>query len=594
MVRTPAWRAGLPLLLLLLLPSLALLPLVSPESAPASLADSKSSRPGFPYPVTFVDVAKSVGLTDEVIYGGVNTFKYIVEANGCGVAFCDFDNDGWLDLFVLNGSRLEGFERGREPTNHMYKNSREGTFTDITLEAGLVRSGWANGVCLGDFDNDGYDDLFVTYWGKNVLYRNQAGQTFTDVTDKAGVGGDARRWNSGCTFLDYDRDGKLDLFIANYVDIDLAELPLPGKGTYCTWKGVPVFCGPRGLKGTSNVLYHNNGDGTFTDVSKESGILNPSGYYGMTAIATDFNDDGWIDIYVACDSTPSILYRNNKNGTFTDLATERGLAYSEDGREQAGMGLAVADYDGNGALDIVKTLFADDMPALYQNDGKGYFVDMSVAAGLHVVTRYVQWGAGLVDFDNDSWPDLFYVAGHVYPEVEKANPDYPYKGPRLLFRNLGDGKFLNVTEQAGPGLNAAHSSRGCAFGDFDNDGDMDVLIMNMNEPPSLLRADSRSSDHWLKVKLVGVESNASAIGARVKVKSASRLQVQEVQSQTSYYSVNDLRLHFGLGEARRADLVEVRWPNGKTETFRDVDGEQCVTIKEGIGVVKNERFLGKK
>ncbi len=542
------------------------------------------------YPVRFVDIAREAGLRDIVYYGGVDTVKYIVEANGCGVAFYDYDNDGWLDILILNGSRLEGFEKGKEPTNHLYKNNRDGTFTDVTRQAGLTRSGWAQAVCIGDYDNDGYDDLFITYWGKNVLYHNNGDGTFTDVTGRAGVGGDPKRWNSGCTFVDYDRDGKLDLFVAGYVDVNLAELPLPGKGVNCTWKGVPVFCGPKGLKGTTNILYHNNGDGTFTEVSKSSGVLLSGLYYGMTATTTDFNGDGWTDIYVACDSTPSILYRNNRDGTFTDVAVESGVAYGEDGREQSGMGLAIVDYDGDGLPDIVKTLFADDKPALYKSEGSGYFSERSVPAGLHVVTKYVQWGAGLVDFDNDTWPDLFYVTGHLYPELDRANPDYPYKGPRILFRNLGNGKFANVTEACGPGLTTPHSSRGCAFGDFDNDGDMDILVMNMNEPPSLIRADVKSEHHWLKVKVIGTESNRTGIGARVRVKTASRTQVQEVQSQSSYYSVNDLRLHFGLGPATRADLVEVRWPTGKFETLRDVPADQLVVVQEGRGIVRSSRL----
>ena len=540
-----------------------------------------------PYPVRFTDVAKQAGLRDIVYYGGVEKVKYIVEANGCGVAFYDYDNDGWLDVLVLSGSRLEGFPKGEEPANRLYKNNRDGTFTDITRQAGLKRSGWAQSVCIGDYDNDGFDDLFITYWGRNVLYHNNGDGTFTDVTAQAGVGGDPKGWHSGCTFVDYDRDGKLDLFVSTYLDINLAELPLPGQGIHCTWKGIPVFCGPRGLKGASNILYHNNGDGTFSDVSRKAGILKPSGYYGMTASVTDFNDDGWMDIYVACDSTPSILYRNNGNGTFTDVAVERGVAYGEDGREQSGMGLAIADTDGDGLPDIVKTLFADDMPALYKSEGKGFFVERSMAAGLNVVTNYVQWGIGLVDFDNDTWPDLFYVTGHLYPELDRANPNYPYRGPRVLFRNLGNGKFEHITSSCGPGLTDRHSSRGCAFGDFDNDGDMDILVMNMNEPPSLIRADVDSRNHWLKVKLIGTVSNRTAIGARVRVRSGgSRLQAQEVQSQSSYYSVNDFRLHFGLAASTKADSVEVRWPSGKVDVFRDVAADKLVVIREGDGIVK--------
>ena len=552
-------------------------------ATPEGISDS-------PYGVRFVDMAPQAGLTDTVYYGNSQQVKYIVEANGCGVAFYDYDNDGWPDIFVLNGTRLDGIPSGAMPTNRLYKNNRDGTFTDVTEDAGLVRTGWANSVCIGDFDNDGHDDLFITYWGQNVLYRNNGNGTFTDVTEDAGLGGFPDRWNAGATFIDYDRDGYLDLFVSNYVEVDLAKLPLPGQGNNCEWKGVPVFCGPRGMQGTKNYLYRNNGDGTFTEVSEDAGIHSPHGYYGMTALVTDVDEDGWPDIYVACDSTPSILYRNNGDGTFTDVAVECGVAYSEDGREQAGMGLATADYDGDGKLDIVKTLFADEMPALYRNYGNGTFADMSVAAGLHEVTQHIQWGTGLVDFDNDSWPDLFYSVGNLFPRVERFNPRYPYRGPRFLFRNLRDGSFANITDECGPGLTTSHSSRGCAFGDFDNDGDMDILVMNMNEPPSLIRADVSTGNHWLKVKLIGVESNRTAIGARIDVRAGDRKQTQEVHSQSSYYSVNDLRLHFGLGSASKADELTVRWPNGKRETLQDVPADRVVYIEEGSGIVRSQKL----
>ena len=551
---------------------------------------AEEARPAGPYGVRFVDVAREAGLTDTVYYGSSEQVKYIVEANGCGVAFYDFDNDGWPDLFVLNGTRLDTLPPGAAPTNRLYKNNRDGTFSDITRDAGLVRSGWANSVCIGDFDNDGFDDLFLTYWGQNILYRNNGDGTFSDVTRDAGLGGFPDRWNAGATFVDYDRDGRLDLFVSNYVEVDLDRLPLPGRGNNCEWKGVPVFCGPRGMQGTKNYLYRNNGDGTFSDVSEEAGIHSPHGYYGMTALVTDVDENGWPDIYVACDSTPSILYRNNGDGTFTDIAVESGVAYSEDGREQAGMGLATGDYDGDGRLDIVKTLFADEMPALYRNFGNGTFADMSVAAGLHAVTQHIQWGTGLVDFDNDGWPDLFYSVGNLFPRVERFNPRYPYKGPRFLFRNLRDGTFANITGECGPGLTTPHSSRGCAFGDFDNDGDMDVLIMNMNEPPSLIRADVSSGNHWLKVKLVGVESNRTAIGARVDLRAGGRTLSQEVQSQSSYYSVNDLRLHFGLGTETEVEKLAVRWPSGKREVVRDVAADQVVRVEEGRGITESTRF----
>ena len=553
----------------------------------ALLGATSESLPDTPYGVQFKDIAKDAGLTDTVYYGSSEQVRYIVEANGCGVAFYDYDSDGWLDIFVLNGTRLDGLPAGATPTNRLYKNNRDGTFSDVTEEAGLVRSGWANSVCIGDFDNDGNDDLFVTYWGQNVLYRNNGDGTFSDVTEEAGLSGFPDRWNAGATFIDYDRDGHLDLFVSNYVDIDLERVPLPGQGNNCEWKGVPVFCGPLRMPGTKNYLYRNNGDGTFSDVSEQAGMHNPHGYYGMTALVTDVNEDGWPDIYVACDSTPSILYRNNRDGTFTDIAVECGVAYSEDGREQAGMGLATGDYDGDGKLDIVKTLFADEMPALYRNFGNGTFADMSVAAGLHVVTQHIQWGTGLVDFDNDSGPDLFYSVGNLFPRVERFNPRYPYRGPRFLFRNMRDGSFANVTDQCGSGLTTPHSSRGCAFGDFDNDGDLDVVVMNMNEPPSLIRADVSTGNHWLKVKLFGVESNRTAIGARIDLQAGGQRQVQEVQSQSSYYSVNDLRLHFGLGSNSKVDELSVRWPNGLREEFRELPADRLLHIEEGNGIVRS-------
>ena len=539
------------------------------------------------YPARFVDVASHAGLTQTVYYGEEDTSDFISEANGCGVAFYDYDHDGWLDVLLLNGSRRSGIPAGETATNRLYRNNRDGTFTDVTREAGLVRTGWANGVCIGDFDNDGFDDLFITYRGSNVLYRNNGDGTFTDVTAESGVGGDPRWWSTGCTFVDFDRDGYLDLFVANYVGTgSLGSLPPKGR---TTWKGVPVAYGPQGLEQGSHVLYRNNRDGTFTDVTDESRVGDAPGY-GLTAMSTDYNEDGWQDIYIACDSSPSILLRNNRDGTFTDIATERGLAYSPDGVAQAGMGLAIADYTSDGKLDIVKTHFADDVPGLYRNDGRGYFSDESPRVGLRASSRHLEWGAGLVDFDNDGRPDLFYVSGSVYPEVEAVNPDYPYRGPRFLFRNVGNGAFVNVSEQCGPGLTVPHSSRGCAFGDFDNDGDMDVLVMNMNEPPSLLRVDSRSGNHWLKVKLKGVRSNRTAIGARVYVRSGGQVQAQQVHSQDSYLSVSDLRLHFGLGSARRADSVRVEWPSGAAEALADVGADQLVHIEEGRGIVRSERL----
>jgi hypothetical protein len=542
---------------------------------------------GRPFPARFTDIAKEAGLTHPIVYGGVDTKSYIIEVVGCGVAFLDYDNDGWLDLLVLNGTRLEGTPAGT--TNRLYKNNRDGTFIDVTEKAGLTRAGWSSSVTVGDYDNDGFDDLFITYYGQNVLYHNNGDGTFTDVTASAGLRSEAVRYGSGCTWIDYDRDGRLDLFVANYLNTTLEKLPKPGENTDCRWKGVPVNCGPRGLPTGFVQLYRNNGDGTFTNVSRESGLAKASGSYPMTAVAADYDNDGWPDIYVACDSTPSWLFRNQHDGTFRDEGLERGVALSEDGFEQAGMGIAIGDYDRDGNLDILKTHFADDTNVLYRNDGKGYFNDVTIRAGIGVETRYVGWGAGMIDLDNDGFVDLFVVTGSVYPEVERTLPAYPFRTPRLVFRNLGDGRFEELIDEAGPGVAAAHTSRGCAFGDFDNDGDVDIVVMNMNEPPSLLRNDISGRGHWLKVLLAGVKSNRSAIGARVTAAYGGRAQAQEVTAQSSFYSASDRRLHFGLGGASAADLT-IRWPSGETEKIANVEADQLVVIREGAGIVRKQKF----
>ncbi len=542
---------------------------------------------GRPFQARLTDVARQAGLVEPIIYGGADSKSYIIEVVGCGVAFLDYDNDGWLDIFILSGTRLDGAPSAA--TNHLYKNNRDGTFTDVTAKAGLTRSGWASAVTVGDYDNDGFDDLFITYYGENVLYHNNGDGTFTDVTGKAGLRQDAVRYGAGCTWVDYDRDGRLDLFVATYLNTTLEKLPKPGENTDCRWKGVPVNCGPRGLPPGFVQLFHNNGDGTFTDVSRQSGVSAAARSYPMTTVAADYDNDGWPDIYVACDSTPSWLFRNQHDGTFREEALERGVALSEDGVEQAGMGVAVGDYDLDGNVDIFKTHFADDTNVLYRNDGKGYFDDFTIRAGIGVETRFVGWGAGIVDLDNDGLPDICLVTGSVYPEVERSLPAYPFRTPRLVFRNLGDGRFEELIDEAGSGVAAPHTSRGCAFGDFDNDGDVDILVMNMNEPPSLLRNDVSSGGHWLKVLLVGVTSNRSAIGARVQARYGGRTQAQEVTAQSSFYSANDRRLHFGLGAAASADLT-IRWPNGATEKISSVEADQLVVIREGAGILRRQKF----
>jgi enediyne biosynthesis protein E4 len=550
-------------------------------------AQPRGKPSGRPFLARLTDVAQQSGLTHPIIYGGVDSKAYIIEVVGCGLAFLDYDNDGWLDIFVLSGTRLEGDPAGA--TNRLYKNNRDGTFTNVTAKAGLNHAGWASAVTVGDYDNDGYEDLFITYYGHNVLYHNNGNGTFSDVTKRAGLTQMAVQYGSGCSWLDYDRDGHLDLFVANYLNITLDKLPKPGENPDCTWKGVPVNCGPRGLPPGSVQLFHNNGDGTFTDVSKSSGVAAAGGSYPMTAVAADYDNDGWPDIYVACDSTPSWLFVNQHDGTFREQALERGVALSEDGVEQAGMGLAVGDYDLDGNLDIFKTNFADDTNVLYRNDGKGNFDDITVRSGIAVETRYVGWGTGMVDLDNDGYPDLFIATGSVYPEVERKLPAYPFRSSRIVFRNLGDGRFEELVDEAGSGVADPHASRGCAFGDFDNDGDMDVLIMNMNEPPSLLRNDVTSGGHWLKILLVGSKTNRSAIGSRVTVSYGKLRQAQEVLAQSSFYSVNDRRLHFGLGSEISADLI-IRWTNGTIESIKQVTANQLVVIREGAGVIRTQKF----
>ena len=556
-------------------------------STRAVKAQPRGKPSGLPFHACFTDVAEKAGLRMPLVYGPADHKTYILETTGCGCAFIDFDNDGWLDIFTLSGTHFEGPPPGA--TNRLFKNNRDGTFTDVTEKSGLVKTGWASAVTVGDFNNDGFDDLFLTYYGQNVLYRNNGDGTFTDVTEKAGLLHDGVRWGSGCTFVDYDRDGHLDIFVANYLQFDKDKIPKPGESSFCNWKGIPVNCGPRGLPPGNAALYHNNGDGTFTDVTVKSGISKATGSYCMTAAAADFDNDGWPDIYVACDSTPSFLFKNNHNGTFTDIGLEAGVALNEDGMEQAGMGLGIGDYNLDGNLDILKTHFADDTAVLYRNDGKGNFEDVTNAAGLGVETRFISWGAGMFDFDNDGYPDLFWVTGSVYPELEKILPSYPFKSPRIVFRNLKNGKFEELLEQAGPGIVAPHASRGCAFGDFDNDGDVDVLIMNLNEPPSLLRNDVTGDSHWVKVKLIGVKSNRSAIGARVTARYGDKLQTQEVLSQASYYSANDLRLHFGLGTFNQVAL-DVRWPTGQVEHLAKAPVDHLLTIREGQGIIKSEAF----
>ena len=530
----------------------------------------------------FTDVAAKAGLTAKIVFGGIDTKKYIIETTGTGVAIFDYDNDGWPDIFVVNGTTLDGFPSGQAPTNHLYRNNHDGTFSDVTSKTGLAATGWGQGVCAGDYDNDGWKDLYVTYYGSNRLYHNDHG-TFTDFADKAGVAGAGKAWGTGCAFVDYDRDGRLDLMVANYVDFDLSTAPGPGERSSCVWKGVPVMCGPRGLPGAKNILYHNNGGTSFEDVSVKAHIDQTSGHYAFSVSTFDFDEDGWPDIYVACDSTPSILYHNNRDGTFTDVAVTAGAAFNEDGREQAGMGTTIADFNGDGKLDIFKTNFSDDTATLYRNNGGGTFDDVTYAAGLGLHTQYLGWGTMFLDFDNDSWPDLLVVNGHVYPEVDKQHLGSNYQEPRILYHNNGNGTFTDISSVAGPGITTAMSGRGLAIGDLWNDGRISAVISNMNAGPSLLVNQVRSANHWLGIRLIGTRSNRDGIEARVSVKLGSRSLVDEVRSGSSYDSNNDIRLHFGLGTATKVASVQIRWPSGLREQFENIRVDSIQDFKEGSG-----------
>ena len=545
----------------------------------------QSAHAGAPW---FIDVAAEAGLKMLNVNGGVDSKEYIIETTGSGVAILDYDHDGWPDIFLVNGAPKGTARDGNVPngpTGHLFRNLHNGKFADVTHAAGLDKlSGWGQGACVGDYDNDGYDDMFLTFYGHNHLLHNERNGTFKEVSVEAGVAGTGDAWGTGCTFVDYDRDGKLDLLVANYVDFDVDKVPRPGEGMMCVWKGTPVMCGPRGLPFTANILYHNLGGGRFEDVSKASGIQKTNGHYCFSATTLDYNDDGWPDMYVACDSTPSILYRNNKDGTFTDQAAEAGVAFDEDGREQAGMGLTIGDYDGDGRPDIFKTNFSDDTSSLYRNMGNGFFTSQIAQAGLGLNTKYLGWGTMFLDPDNRGVLDLMVANGHVYPEVDTAHLGSTYREPRLFYRNDCRGHFTDLSNSSGPGVSSPASSRGLATADLWNDGRTEVIINNMSAQPMLLVNMQASQNHWLGVEVVGTRSNSSGLGAQVTVHARQRKLVQHVRDGGSYLSSSDLRLHFGLGAETAVSEVEVHWPSGPTEKFSVRGIDRVIRLKEGTGM----------
>ncbi len=546
-----------------------------------ALASVLLAATGTPPVVRLVDVAEQAGLTLRNLCGEA-TKDYIVEVNGNGAAFFDHDNDGDMDVLIVNGSTLRTIERGGDPIAALYENDGKGRFRDVTERSGLDKRGWGMGVCAADYDNDGFQDLYVTAHGPNTLFRNNGDGTFADVTAKAGVGDP--RWSTGCAFGDYDRDGDLDLYVANYLTFDVKKVPRRGASPSCKFMGIDVMCGPRGLPGEPDALYQNNGDGTFRDVTEAAGIRDP-GYYGFGVVFTDVDDDGWPDIYVANDSVPNFLFRNNRNGTFSEIGLVAGVALSEAGKEQAGMGVDAGDYNNDGRFDLFVTNFSHDSNTLYRNDGQAFFSDVTFPAGLGESSLpYLGWGTAFVDLDNDGLRDIFVANGHVYPEIDAHALGTKYLQRKLVYRNLGDGRFREASEEIGGDVLLERSSRGAAVGDYDNDGDPDVLVVNLNDRPSLLRNDGGNGNHWLTFRLVGTRSNRDAVGARLVLTVAGRTHHAEVRSGGSYLSHNDMRVHFGLGQATAAARLEIRWPSGLVEKFQDLGADQFLLVKEGEGL----------
>ncbi len=530
----------------------------------------------------FTDIAQTAGIQFRRVSGSPEK-NYIFETKGGGVGVLDYDKDGFLDIYFINGSTLEDIQKGVNHANALYHSNGDGTYTDVTRRAGVAGRGWGMGCAVGDYDNDGYPDIYVLCVNGNILYRNNHDGTFTDRTEKAGL--KDGRWSTSAAFVDYDKDGYLDLYVANNIQVDIYRSPLSFRGPECDYRGATVMCGPRGLPGARDALYHNNGDGTFTDVTVTAGVLESDPYYGLGVAVGDYNNDGWPDIYVANDSTPSYLYLNQMNGTFKEVGLVAGVAVSEDGVEQAGMGVDFGDYDNDGWLDITKTNFSFDYDNLYHNEHDGHFMDLSKAASMAQPTMpFVKWGTKFIDYDNDGWKDIVVAAGHVYPHLARSPAGgEKYYQQRLLFRNLGQGNFADLSRQSGPGILQERCSRGLAAGDLDNDGDIDLVIVNIDATPSILRNEGGNARNWLSVKLNGTASNRMGLGARIKASAGKLEQIVEATTAGSIFSASDSRVHFGLGNATQVDL-EIRWPSGKVQTLKAVAANRIIEVDEDRGI----------
>ena len=526
----------------------------------------------------FSDQTAAAGITYRNVFGGEEK-QYILESHGSGAAFFDHDSDGDLDLYIVNGATFATYRARSGPGNSLYRNRGDGTFVEITREAGVGDAGWGGGVAVGDIDNDGRPDLYATNYGANVLYRNRGGDRFADATREAGVGGD--QYSASAAFFDYDRDGDLDLYVANYVVFDAERLP--AKPKLCTFfSGLRVYCGPKGLVGAPDVLYRNEGDGAFTDVTQASGVATANRYYGLGVVPTDYDSDGDSDLFVANDETPNVLFQNQGDGTFQDVALIAGVAYNGDGDLEAGMGADFGDYDQDGDPDLYVTHFFTETNTLYRNEGGVRFSDVTTTAGLAAPTvELLGWGTRFFDYDNDGRLDLFVANGHVYPQVDQAETGTTYRQPNQLFRNEGDGRFAPVS--AGPGLAQAKVSRGTSFGDYDDDGDIDLFVVELNDAPTLLRNDGGNAGNYLVVQVFGREDNRDGVGARISLQAAGKRQWRTVNGAASYLSHSDLRVHFGLGAAQAIDRVEITYPNGSTYAVENVPANKLLVVRQGQG-----------